>query len=84
MKPRIPAYAELIAVLQNSATLRSINMTEKRVEVLVEALTIADSGIVQALEDLLKYTGGWDLPLHGDHPISKARLALLKAKSEAV
>lgn len=79
MSANLPSYAELIAVLENSQSVRSINMTEKRVTVLVKALRIADAGLVDAIEDLLNYTGGWDLPLHGDHPISKARAALAKA-----
>ena len=76
---RKPTYRELINVLQNAATVRSISLTEKRIDVLVEALTIADAGTVDALLELLNYTGGWDLPLEGDHPISKARRAVLKA-----
>lgn len=72
-------YRRLIAVLENVATLRSFDLTEKRVDVLVDALTIADSGIVEALEQLLNYTGGWDLK-DPEHPIVIARTALVKAR----
>ena len=78
-------YKQLATVLGNIPRRdgrAAIDLTNNRVDTLIEALTIADSEIVQALEGLLQYTGGWDLPLHGDHPISKARLALKKAKGE--
>jgi hypothetical protein len=72
-------YTRLIAVLENSKSLRSIDMTEKRVDVLIDALTVASSGIVEALEQLLNYTGGWDLK-EPKHPIVIARNALVKAR----
>lgn len=72
-------YRRLIAVLENAKSLRSIDLTEKRVDVLVDALTVADSGIVEALEQLLNYTGGWDLT-DPKHPIVIARTALVKAR----
>lgn len=74
-----PEYRQLINVLENSKTVRSIGLTEKRIDVLVDALTIADSGIVDALEGLLNYTGGWDLK-DPEHPIVKARVALVKSR----
>ncbi len=72
-------YTRLIAVLENAKSVRSISLTEKRIDVLVDALTVANSGIVEALEQLLNYTGGWDLK-NPEHPIVIARTALVKAR----
>lgn len=73
-----PTYAELITVFENSATVRSIGLTEKRIDVLLEALRIADAGVVDATVELLQYNGGWDLK-DEQHPIVKARRALERA-----
>lgn len=62
---------QLINVLVGARSLRSIDMTEKRVDMLIAGLEAIDAGVVQALEDLLQYTGGWDLK-NPDHPIVKA------------
>lgn len=65
---------QLIQVLGNIPRRKSraaIDLTNKRVDLLIAALEVADAGVVQALEDLLQYTGGWDLK-NPDHPIAKA------------
>jgi hypothetical protein len=72
-------YTRLIAVLENAKSVRSIGLTEKRIDILVDTLTVASSGIVEALEQLLNYTGGWDLT-DPTHPIVIARTALVKAR----
>lgn len=78
-----PNYRQLINVLQNARSVRSISLTEKRVDMLVEGLTLADAGVLQALEDLLQYTGGWDLKkANPHHPIARAIVALEKVKGE--
>jgi hypothetical protein len=77
-----PTYAELIAIFENAQSVRSIGLTEKRIDVILRALRVADAGLVEAMQNLLNYTGGWDLPLHGEHPISKARAALYRAQMD--
>lgn len=74
-------FTELLAVLESDASNRSIEISgSKRRETVIAALRIADTGLVEAMQDLLNYTGGWDLPINGDHPISKARAALFRAQ----
>jgi hypothetical protein len=67
-------YKQLATVLGNIPRRdgrAAIDLTNKRVDTLIEALVIADSGVVHALEELLQYTGGWDLK-DPNHPIVKA------------
>lgn len=73
-------YTELLTLVRDpKISNRSLDMTDKRRVLIGAALQVADAGLIEALSELLQYTGGWDLPLHGDHPISKARLALKRA-----
>lgn len=79
-----PTYAELIAILENAQSVASIGLTEKRIDVILAALRIANAGVTDALEGLLGYTGGWDIDetKHADHPIVLARQALKRAGVE--
>lgn len=73
-------YSELLALVRNpSVSNRSLDMTDRRRILIGAALQVADAGLIEALSELLQYTGGWDLPLHSDHPIAKARRALERA-----
>ena len=71
-------FSELLAVFESSISNRSLDVSGKRRELVIEALRIADADLVGALTQLLQYTGGWDLK-DPNHPIVIARTALERA-----
>lgn len=76
-----PTPAELIHILSNAHSVRSVGLTEKRIDVLLAGLRCLDAELIAATRGLLEYTGGWDIT-DTSHPIYKARIALDKAEGK--
>lgn len=87
-----PTYAELITIFETAASVRSVGLTEKRIDVILDALRIAEALEHKAACPLCLRTGPADgvaiallelLQYNGgwdlqnpEHPIVKARRAL--------
>jgi hypothetical protein len=72
-------YSELLALVRDPhISNRSLDMTDRRRIIIAAALQVADANLIEALVELLQYTGGWDMT-DENHPIVKARRALERA-----